>query len=123
LNSLALEFSDKSIWLFHPRFSNSQVVAGIRERIDWYENIFAIPDNQDQPFPYQEYASNRYNLHDMAWELRIDDIVHWEKYNELTPQEVEVFQKTAYSITQASNGDTLYAVRLGSVWVSSDPSL
>ncbi len=100
------------IWLFHPRFSNSQVVAGIRERIDWYENIFAIPDNQDQPFPYQEYASNRYNLHDMAWELRIDDIMHWEKYNELTPQEVEVFQKTAYSITQASNGDTLYAVRL-----------
>ncbi|MHC5828941.1 MAG: hypothetical protein ACYT04_76815, partial [Nostoc sp.] len=103
--------------MFHPRFSHSQVGAGKRERIDWYENVFAIPENQDQPFPYQEYALNSYNLHDITWELRIDDILHWEKLDELTPQEVEVIQQTAYSITQTSIGDTVYAVRLGSVWV------
>ncbi|MBR8841025.1 MAG: tetratricopeptide repeat protein [Stigonema ocellatum SAG 48.90 = DSM 106950] len=107
------------IWLFHPRFYKSQVVAGIRDRIDWYENVFDLPENQDQSFPYQEYSSNRYNLHDVTWELRIDDVVHLEKFYELTPQEVEVLQKTAYSITQTSDGDTLYAVRVGSVWLGS----
>lgn len=107
------------IWLFHPRFSHSQVVAGIRERIDWYENVFPIPENQYEPFTYEEYGSNHYNLHDVTWELRIDDVVHYEKIDELTPQEVEVLQKTAYHITQTSNGDTLYAVWLGSVWLGS----
>lgn len=105
--------------MFHPRFSHSQVVAGIRERIDWYENVFPIPENQYEPFPYEEYGSNHYNLHDVTWELRIDDVVHYEKIDELTPQEVEVLQKTAYDITQTSNGDTLYAVWLGSVWLGS----
>ncbi|MGF1673759.1 MAG: hypothetical protein ACFCUV_08760 [Rivularia sp. (in: cyanobacteria)] len=105
------------IWLFHPRFSHSQVVAGIGERIDWYQNIFPIPENQYEPFPYSEYASNHYNLHDVKWELRIDDFEHYEKMDELTPQEVEILQKTAYHITQTSDGDTLYAVWLGSVWV------
>ncbi|KZL51011.1 hypothetical protein PN488_13175 [Nodularia spumigena CS-591/12] len=105
------------IWLFHPRFSHSQVVAGIGERIDWYENVFPIPENQYEPFPYQEYDSNLYNLHDLTWELRIDDFEQYEKMDELTPQEVEVLQKTAYHITQTSDGDTLYAVWLGSVWV------
>ncbi|MBW4666271.1 MAG: hypothetical protein KME60_02215 [Cyanomargarita calcarea GSE-NOS-MK-12-04C] len=110
------------IWLFHPRFYKSEVVAGIRERIDWYNNVFSTSENQDQEFTYQEYASNRYNLDDITWELAIDDVVHSEKFDELTPQDVKVLEKTAYNITQTSDGDTLYAVWLGSVWLGSEMS-
>ncbi|MDB9376984.1 group II intron maturase-specific domain-containing protein, partial [Nodularia sphaerocarpa] len=31
---------------------------------------FPIPENQYEPFPYKEYDSNLYNLHDLIWELR-----------------------------------------------------
>lgn len=32
------------IWLFEPRFSQSQVVCAIKDKIDYYENNFYKPD-------------------------------------------------------------------------------
>ncbi len=48
----------------------------------------------------------------ITWELAIDDVVHFQKLDELTPQEVEVLEKKSYNITQTSNGHTYRARRI-----------
>jgi hypothetical protein len=60
------------IWLFEPRFSKSQVVCAIGDRIDYYENLFFEPENGKQ-FQSENYGSLKKRLYAFKWEYRLDE--------------------------------------------------
>lgn len=60
------------IWLFEPRFSKSQVVCAIGDRIDYYENLFFEPENGKQ-FQSVNYGSIKKRLDAFKWEYRLDE--------------------------------------------------
>lgn len=43
-----------AVWLHDPRFHATQVVAGLRERIGWYETVF--PERAAAPPPFDRYG-------------------------------------------------------------------
>ena len=54
------------IWLYEKTFFESQVVAGIEERIHWYENIFS-PVEKKVIFPFQHFEMNTVRGPAFAW--------------------------------------------------------
>ncbi len=60
------------IWLFEPRFSNSQVVCAIKDRIDFYENNFFKP-NQEKLFKPENYGTLKPILERFEWDYRLDE--------------------------------------------------
>ena len=60
------------IWLFEPRFSKSQVVCAIGDRIDYYENLFFKPENSKQ-FQSVNYGSLKKSLDAFKWDYRLDE--------------------------------------------------
>lgn len=60
------------IWLFEPRFSKSQVVCAIGDRIDYYENLFFEPESGKQ-FQSAIYGSLKKKLDGFKWEYCLDE--------------------------------------------------
>ena len=60
------------IWLFEPRFSQSQVVCAIGDRIDFYENTFYKPDN-NKTIKLDNYGSLKTKLSKLSWDYRLDE--------------------------------------------------
>ena len=60
------------IWLFEPRFSQSQVVCAIGDRIDYYENRFFNPKN-DKIFNSNKYGQLKSKLSKLNWDYRLDE--------------------------------------------------
>lgn len=65
------------IWLFEPRFSNSQVVCAIGESIDFYENIFFKPDYSKE-LRTKNYGRLQKEVSGFKWEYRLDED-HFDK--------------------------------------------
>jgi hypothetical protein len=59
------------IWLFEPRFSKSQVVCAVGERIDFYNNTFEKPDCSQAINP-DNYGKLKSKLAGFSWENRLD---------------------------------------------------
>jgi hypothetical protein len=60
------------IWLFEQRFSNSQVVCAVADKIDFYENNFFKPDVK-KLFKPNKYGQLRERLQKFDWEYRFDE--------------------------------------------------
>lgn len=60
------------IWLFEPRFSKSQVVCAIGDRMDYYENLF-FNDDKNKILPSQNYGHIKDKLDELKWEHRLDE--------------------------------------------------
>ena len=60
------------IWVFYPRFIDSQVVAAIGNKIVYYNSVF-IKSKKQVAFPVQKFMNEEDNI------LRF----HWETYNDL----------------------------------------
>ena len=60
------------IWLFEHRFSKSQVVCAINDRIDYYENNFFKPDNL-KTLNLDNFGTAKHRLKDLNWEYRLDE--------------------------------------------------
>jgi len=54
------------VWLYGNTFFESQIVAGIEERIHWYENIFS-PIDRKLIFPFQHFEMNATKCPAFAW--------------------------------------------------------
>ena len=74
------------IWLFEPRFSKSQVVCGIKERIDFYNNNFYKPDNNYKPKKINYI--NHISFQDFNWSLCFDEF-YFDKSDLGTPDEYD----------------------------------
>ena len=60
------------IWLFEPRFSQSQVVCAIGESIDYYKSIFFEPE-KGKNLNLVQYGQVKNRLQDFSWECRLDE--------------------------------------------------
>ncbi len=60
------------IWLFEPRFSQSQVVCAIGEDVEFYENTFSKPEI-DKKINLSIYRQLKERLQNFSWEHRLDE--------------------------------------------------
>jgi hypothetical protein len=60
------------IWLFEPRFSQSQVVCAIGNDIDFYENTFYKPTS-DKTIFLDNFGNLKTRLSKLNWEYRLDE--------------------------------------------------
>lgn len=60
------------IWLFDPRFSQSQIVCAVGENIDFYKNTFHKPDEKKE-FQFNWYGTLKTRLSKFDWEYRLDE--------------------------------------------------
>ena len=104
------------IWLFDPHFITSQVVAAVGERINYYEDLFA-QSNETKSFPYQKYLNRSYNLQDYDWVLSVDEDMYFEREDELSVEDTESLKKIAFRVVEVSNGDKMYGVKKGDLWL------
>jgi len=116
------------IWLFESRFSKSQVVCAVGNRIDYYEDLFFEPKNVKQ-FKSENYGSLKIKLDSLKWEHCLDEdhieadyIGKPEQY--LTYKDfLEVrkwFNKTMkkpHRTTKLDDAVEYYSFKKGSVWV------
>ena len=60
------------VWLFEPRFSQSQVVCAIGDNVDFYENTFFKPDNE-KTIQLDSYGTIKSKLSKLNWDYRLDE--------------------------------------------------
>lgn len=60
------------IWLFEPRFSNSQVVCAIGDCLDFYENTFFKPE-ESKELKMGNYGHLSKEVASFNWEHRLDE--------------------------------------------------
>jgi len=60
------------IWLFEPRFSNSQVVCAIGDFLDFYEITFFKPEHTKE-LASQNYGQLENEISKFKWEYRLDE--------------------------------------------------
>ncbi|MBK8806016.1 MAG: hypothetical protein IPO21_04945 [Bacteroidales bacterium] len=60
------------IWLFEPRFSQSQVVCAIGDSIGFYENNFFKPESE-KIFNAKTYGQLKNRLQKLNWDYRLDE--------------------------------------------------
>ena len=54
------------VWIYDRLFFESQIVMGIRERIQWYENVFE-PTERKLVFPLQQFSGNSTKYPTFEW--------------------------------------------------------
>lgn len=60
------------IWLFEPRFSQSQVVCAIGDNVDFYENTFFKPE-KSKILNADNYGKLKGRLESFNWDYRLDE--------------------------------------------------
>lgn len=60
------------IWLFEPRFANSQVVCAIGDYLDFYENTFYKPE-ESKKLNLENYGQLKNEMGNFNWEYRLDE--------------------------------------------------
>jgi hypothetical protein len=120
------------IWLCEPRFSKSQIVCAIGDRIDYYENLFFEPAKKEQ-LRTKSYGRLKNKLDNLNWEHRLDedhianDYVG-EPQQYLTRDDFEKSQKwfvrtmkKPHRTTELDNALELYSFTKGDLWLGSLP--
>jgi len=113
------------IWLYHPNFIQSQIVAAFRECLHFYDHTFD-ENNESKAFPIHIFR-NTDALDQFKWELYKDSDYYWlsqlQEDIELgwrTEKEIEAIKAKAYHLesVELGNGmDTLLHVKVGDVWL------
>ena len=109
-----------AIWLVEPAFAhNSQVVAGIRERREWYQNQFGASDPAGPPLPAAYRAlsgANELVWQAHPWEVWLDIFDYPEGWPTWTRR------KPHYAYTH-TDGSLYLVVQTGWVWVGQATSV
>lgn len=123
------------IWLYEPRFSKSQVVCAIGDRIEYYENTFYKPGEEKNIHP-DNYGTQKSRLSEIKWEHRSDEdyydntnILEPEYYR--TPEDYEENKKWFEKLLKQPHRSIIldkpigeitetYYFKRGSVWIGSE---
>jgi hypothetical protein len=74
------------VWLFEPRFSQSQVVCAIGDNVGFYENTFFKPDTE-KTIQLDSYGTIKTKLSKLNWDYRLDE----EHYDNTEVGEPEIY--------------------------------
>jgi hypothetical protein len=120
------------IWIFEPRFTKSQVVCAVDERIDFYKNNFQSPEKL-KVFKSGQYGNLKSRLDNFKWENKLDeeyydnsDLGEPEDYLTLKDYEYskkwfENLKKKPHRIEKNKNSDKsmteYYVFKKGDLWI------
>lgn len=109
------------LWLFHPDFYDTQVVAAVGEEIAYYRTPFD-PAEGVPAQPPAVYGDAPYSRDDLRW--RAGQVIDAELASsyENDFQALARLVPTADRIKQTADGDTLLIFHRGLVWLGSLPS-
>lgn len=116
------------IWLYEQRFSKSQVVCAIGDRISYYENLFYVSDKAKKLNP-DNFGALKDRLEKLTWDFRLDEdhldnneVGEPEFYS--TPKDFEEskkwFAKTLkkpHRTTKIDATTELYSFKRGHLWL------
>jgi hypothetical protein len=103
------------LWLHHPRFHRTQVVAAMGDRMAWYRGTFA-PAPGARPLPPPQYADPAYDLAAAEWEPCLDtDVLLPDDAADL--RELGRLVLRASRLEQTSDGQALLLFDRGHVWL------
>jgi hypothetical protein len=120
------------IWISEPKFSDSQVVCAIGDKIEYYENLF-METESEIPFPVEKFANEKDRINKMEWESFYDEDLlcendlgdpgDWKNIEDYKAQKRWYHQKLKKShrtviLDPPDNGvDELYLFKKGLIWV------
>lgn len=119
-----------AIWIYLPRLSQSQVVCGIQENIDYYKNDVFLTGNQYRNFDPSFFGKISKELKNFTWKLNIDldNVTDWEvnfpKQNYESLKEYHADRRKhkkniskSIKIIKNPDGENMYLFPSGDVWV------
>ena len=130
LTELAMPFYLK-VWLFEPRFMNSQVVCAIGESCDFYQNTFD-PAVSEVKIPLNRYFGMDERVAGFEWKTHLDEHLFFESdFDAVQPDgsegwhahERKLLQRLKSGAFASSELEYMgrttkaYAMPLGHVWV------
>lgn len=109
------------IWLFDNRFTESEVLCAMGDRIGWFENVFYFPES-DKEFDSTDYGPLSERLDQFNWELALDEDIYFE--NDVddyeSPSDIAWFKRMVrgpHRLGKATDGQKVYCLKKGYVWV------
>ena len=102
------------IWLFHPNFYGTQLVAAVDDRIEYYEKLFNPVNDNKTTFPKEYKIPNIDSFH---WIPFYEEDEAWKNADELDDDSIKWLEKNSYKVIQES-GDTIYKIRKGYIWLN-----
>ena len=113
------------LWLFHPDFHDTQVVAAMGERLEYYRTLFE-PAAKAAAHPPAEYQDAAYDLGELNWRAGQVIDVHLASTYEGDMEGLMALAERGRSADRvqatADGTDTLYIFHRGLVWLGSPPS-
>ncbi|HLM67701.1 MAG TPA: hypothetical protein VK358_09250 [Longimicrobium sp.] len=113
------------LWLFHPDFHGTQVVAATGSLLEFYDNVFEPAEN-GSPRPPALYGDPAYDLDRFRWRAGTEVYVRLKSLDVVEPADEARLLREADRVRQSAyTGDTMYIFEMGSVWQGSlrpDPS-
>lgn len=106
------------VWLFHPDFHRSQVVAAMDWRMEHYQGVFE-PAPSAAPRPPALYDDPAYDLDRFRWRAGTEIDVYLAEPDELDDDVRADFERSAARVEQRKNGDVMYVFEKGTVWQGS----
>jgi len=118
------------IWLYEPRFTSSQVVCGIEDRIDHYEKVFPLTEKIVK-FPLDRYKHLASRIDQFNWTSAIDEEIiendFWPKEKYITESDYYTDQRMFKKLDKrqirkedlSDENDKLirYYVPKGHIWI------
>lgn len=107
------------IWLYEPRFSKSQVVCAVGNRINYYENLFINPD-KIRYLKNDNFGQSKIKLDVFDWIHCLDE--YQFDNNDLDESEEDrrwfnKMMKKPHRTTKIDDSTELYSFKQGYVWV------
>jgi hypothetical protein len=102
------------IWLFHPRFWQTQVVAAVGDRIVWYTNQFAASPGTS-PGDLLLYDTPDTGINRLHWQPHADED-YFDEDSGYSPQELAQLERQADAVEMVY-GRRLFRFRRGTVWL------
>ncbi|HST62404.1 MAG TPA: hypothetical protein VLK84_27115 [Longimicrobium sp.] len=110
------------LWLFHPDFHKTQVVAATGSLLKFYDNVFERAED-GSPRPPALYDDPAYDLDRLQWRPGTEVYVKLKSIDVVEPEDEAWLLRAADRVqTSKYTGDTMYIFEMGSVWQGSLPA-
>ena len=109
------------LWLFHPDFHGTQVVAAGGDMIGFYDNTFEPAENAP-PRPPALYDVPGYDLDGLRWRPGTEITVQLGLDADDPEEEARLLREADRVQTSKYTGDTIYIFEKGRVWQGSLPA-
>lgn len=115
------------IWLYYPRIFNSQVVCAVGDKIEHYENLFPLTE-ENKVLPTNHVKNAEQKLNTLEWQSFLDQEIIFESFysRDLYNNEIEYLedQKEIIKIRNKHDkkvfyeNDIAYFLTKGIIWIN-----